>query len=112
MRWRVYYDDRPPFSDVDGSPDLAPVWGVQAIVQTHPEVGREIEHRKDCYVWTVDGWWGVDERGFYDYLTRPGWKRVLFGRTVPNQVYERCFRQAIDDPDFPRKSAFTPREAS
>jgi hypothetical protein len=109
MRWRIYYDDGSTFSDEDGGPDEAPALGVQIITVADSSLdpdntGRRVWDGRDYYWWTDSEWVGGDLFGFYDYLARPGWKRVLFGRTIPARTYIEVRRRALSDPDFPRYS--------
>lgn len=76
--WRIYYDTGETY---DGPIETAPAWGVIAVV---------------C---APDVWHGGDYVGLIDYLARPGWKRVLFGRLVPNDVFEKVSGAAAHDPD-------------
>ncbi len=45
-------------------------------------------------MWRGDLWVGVDLFGLWDYLATDGWKRVLFGRTIPNAPYQEIYRRA------------------
>lgn len=108
--WRVYYDDGATFV---GAPEDAPTHGVISIVMPDPDVGRLVLTKFDYYCWWPDRdqpWDGHDIVGLIDYLGLPGLKRVLFGRSVPNEVYNRVYEAAAGDEDFPLKSASHPRE--
>lgn len=112
--WRVYYSDGSTYSDADGPIQDAPALGVQAIVQRDPNphgTGRFVVHGGgqrpnrvpiDYYCWDDSQgiWAGTDLFGLWDYLQRPGWKRVLFGRTIADETYQRIIMAAGDDPDF------------
>jgi hypothetical protein len=101
--FRVYYGDG---STYDGEVADAPALGVQVIVEPDARVGRVLWQRKDYY-WFSDGHWsGGDIFGLFDYLARPGMKRVLFGRSVHAATFDDILQQAIDDPDFAPKSAW------
>lgn len=110
--WRVYYDDGTTYDDGDGPPGQAPKQGVICTVHRDAEVGRQIITHYDFYWWNADAgcWWGGDIFGLWDYLTRPGEKVVLFGRSVPNDHYREIHRRAVEDADFPRKSAWKDTE--
>ena len=68
--------------------------GVQAIAQRDDDpgdayaVGRELLFDADYYCWrfatpeTTGRWFRCDLYGLFDYLRRPGWKKVLAGRTA------------------------------
>jgi len=110
--WRVYYDNG---NTHDGDPWLAPSWGVLCIVEADPEHGKRIVQGRDFYVWDDKGdgywhWWEADQYGLIDYLARPGPRKVLFGRMVPNSIWQRVFDRAYNDPDFPPKAAWGPYE--
>lgn len=108
--WAIYYDDSSRYTDADGAPEDAPARGVIAIAQEHPEVGRVTLTRDDFYWWMGDdGWYGGDIFGLWDYLCTPGWKRVLFGRSVPDERYHAIVEQATEDDYLPSKSARHPR---
>ena len=89
-------------------PELMPERGVQAIVQSNDAVGWYAITGYDYYVWIDGQWAGVDVFGLWDYLARPGWKRVLFGRTLLNEEYERIYQEALKD--MGAKSTFLPGE--
>lgn len=77
--------------------------GVQAIVQDHDGVGREIVTSADYYVRDGDGWRGVDINGLFDYLLdHPD---VAFGRTVSQEEYNAVMREVSAD-----KHGYTPHE--
>lgn len=117
--YRVYYDDG---STYDGPPEQAPERGVQCIVHKDPMQGRYIlmgvqaadperpapsPGQFGYYCWHVDetgrGYWDIhDINGVWDYLASPGWKRVLFGRSIPNEQFLEIHSRADQDPDFPQ----------
>jgi len=101
----IFYDDRAPYT---GRPEVAPERGVQAIVQADPDVGWYCITGKDYYVWLGDEWQGVDAFGLFDYLATPGWKRVLFGRMVRAEEYDRIYAKALAA--MGAKSAYKPDE--
>lgn len=109
ISWRVYYDDGSTF---DGPPEDTPTTGVIAIVQPDPDHGRMVLSRWDYYDFHDNGqWWGHDIFGLFDCLTRPGWKRVLFGRTIETARFRQIVARAEADPDFATRSARYPTEA-
>jgi hypothetical protein len=110
MRWRVYYGDGGRFGDPDGAATDTPGLGVVAITQTDPENGRYVLAGDGYYWWEHDRWWSGDLLGCWDYLTRPGPRKVLFGRQVPNDRYQEILRIADTDPEFPARSAWQPGE--
>lgn len=108
--WRIYYDDLPPFDNSTGPPEDSPALGVQVIVQPHAQAGRELLRLSDYYWWEAGRWWRGDIFGLWDYLQRPGWKVVRFGRTIETERHEAIYQMAKADPDFPPKSARLPGE--
>lgn len=109
IEWKVYYGDGSSISDIQTDAHLIPGRNVVCIVNKHPEVGMQIVTRHDYY-WFDKIWFGGDLFGLYDYLLTPGWKKVLFGRTIPTEQYEDIVKLALTDEDFPAKSAKLPRE--
>ena len=110
MLWRIYYDDGTTFSSADGPAEESPALGVQAIVQPDSEVGRTVDAKREYYWWIDDRWDGGDIFGLFDYLARPGVKVVRFGRSMTNAGFRAVYQAAVNDPDFPRKSATRPGE--
>lgn len=90
LLWRIYYDDGTTYDNLDGPPEEAPRLGVQAVVTLH------------------NLWYGGDRIGYLDYMFRPGWKIVLFGRLIDNEKYAKIKKQALSDTDFPMSP---PKEA-
>lgn len=83
-KWRIYYANGSTYSDLDGPPEFAPVRGVISIAM--------IPH--------VPTWNGGDLYGRIQYELEPGWKKVLWGQTVPNRDFVKISGRAADDPDF------------
>jgi len=110
--WRVFYADGVTYSDADGPTEDAPGQGVLVIAQADPDVGRELRYGSDFYVWDGGRWLGVDQFGLWDYLARPGWRKVLAGRTVGPREMEEAYRAALEDPSLPAKTARLPDEVS
>jgi hypothetical protein len=46
----------------------------------------------------------VDKFGLFDYLIEPGFKVVLFGRTLTDDEYRAVWDKVCRDPDLPPKS--------
>ena len=101
-RWAIYYDDGTWASSAVTFPPALVKVGVVTIRQ---EVERAPGHMDIVHVngfdfyWPNDEdnrWWGGDIFGLWDYLTQPGKKIVLFGRSVPavawNQVLDLAKR--------------------
>lgn len=110
MEWRIYYSNGSTYSDRDGAIEDAPGDGVLAIVENDSLVGRSIYSGTDWY-WRLDGqWMGGDIDGMKTYLRRKGWKKVLEGESVPNNVWREIFDLVLNDPGFKRKSAWHKHE--
>ena len=110
--WRIWYEGGSSYSNLDGSPFDAPPDGVMVIAVRAPAIGRQLFANRDYYWWdTIESFWfGGDIFGLYDYLRRPGPRKVLFGRMVRNEEYQLCAQLALDDPSLPVKSARHPSE--
>jgi hypothetical protein len=107
MNWRVYYGTGEAIDSDQSSLEDLPALDVQAVVyrdrNPESETGRVVVHRFDFYWWDEPDWYGGDLFGLFDYLSRPGLKKVLFGRTMPRtEDYGRIIARAADDPDFVR----------
>lgn len=103
--FRIYYADREPWS---GDPYFAPALGVLVIVEYDHDHGRRLVAGKDYYVWDgpLGRWWTVDYPGLLDYLIRPGPRRALFGRAVPNEQWYAAMKAADIDPLFPERTGY------
>lgn len=110
IRWVVWYDDGSSFTDADGEPHEAPRWGVQVIAAYSADHGRVLNHGKDFYWRDGDEWLGGDIVGLIDYLTRPGNKIVLVGRSVPPAQFGRILEAANRDDRLPPRSSYSPLE--
>lgn len=84
LSWRVYYLDGSTFDSSRGGPQDAPASGVLSIAMLRDAP-----------------WYGGDQWGLMQYLLEPGWKRVLFGRSVTDELFHQVSQRAADDPDFP-----------
>lgn len=110
--WKIYYEGRKTYSNLDGPPELAPKRRVQVIGVAEYATGQRIERENDYYVWAPErgGWRGCDQFGLYDYLIDPGFKIVLFGKMLSNDEYKEIFQMAVNDPDLPKRSAYLKEE--
>ena len=112
MKWKIFYPDGASYSSDDGDPALAPKRGVQAIAVTDSMIGRRIERSENFYIWTPanGGWRGADKFGLFDYLIDPGYKIVLFGRTLSEDEYRKIWDRVSNDSDLPPRSAVSSSE--
>lgn len=100
--FRIYYDGGATYDD---DPFNAPCFGVLLIVENDFDHGRRIVSNGDYYVW--DGrWWNKDFIGLIDYLQTPGPKKVVMGRMVANDEFNRVYAIANEDTDFPNRTAY------
>jgi len=111
VAWKIYYGSGVTYGPTSGPLEDAPALNVQAIAVADPTLGRFIWSQRDFYWWDAGQWFGGDIFGLWDYLARPGWRKVLFGRSLVRAEFERVMHQALADPDLPAKSAWDEREA-
>jgi len=111
LHWKIFYSDS-SYTDQDGSPENAPKRDVQAIAVEDEVAGRRIERSENHYIWVPDRgcWRGVDKFGLYDYLIDPGYKVVLFGRTLSEEEYSAAWTRIAKDDYLPAKSAILRNE--
>lgn len=104
IKWRIYYGNGFIF---DGEPNKAPKRNVQVIIQTDVEIGREILIKYDFYLWVKDKWLGVDQFGLFDKLFDNNTQSLiaLAGRMLTITEYKEIYKKALNDSDFPNKSA-------
>jgi hypothetical protein len=108
MEWKIYYANS-TYSDEDGPLQDAPSLGVQGIAVADDVVGRAVLWRYDYY-WHEGRWFGGDIFGLWDYLARPGLKKVGFGRSLTNEQWNEVVKRVLEDPALPPKSGWTPDE--
>lgn len=90
--WRIYYDDGTVFADTDGSPEDAPMDGVQAIVEWKANGNVLVLEGHEYYWWTGDCW----AQGGLNSLER--WLRafapgVKFGRFTRDAIHKKIMRE-------------------
>lgn len=109
--WKVYYGDGTARSSHEYEPQNLPSRGVQAIVQPDVANGFRVL-TKDYYFWSREDerWYASDSFGLWDYLAQPGWKTVLFGRSITEAEFEAVYRDALNDELFDEKTGFRERE--
>lgn len=112
FRWRIWYGDETIFDARNGTAYEAPARNVQLITNANQDHGWYACRVNDYYWYRpeTDSWMGGDIFGLFDYLIEPGVKRVLFGRTIADDVYDRIFSKALKDPDLPTKTGWRPDE--
>jgi len=105
IRWRIYYSGGVTFDSSQGSPDDAPAFGVQVILQFGDrDRRRESISNADYYVYTPSGFWvGSDLMGVIDRLAnRVPFSGLLVGRWDPRDEFLEILRTSEQDPDFPQ----------
>ena len=115
MEWRIYYGDGSTYDSSQGPPASASGYNVQAIIQpdrSRPggNVGTVVLHLHDWYYYRRDSgmWCGGDLTGLLDQLlSRSPIEAVCQGRLIPRNQFDQIIARAMNDPDFPRKSART-----
>lgn len=106
LRWRIYYGDGTVYDP--GNPFDAPAQNVQMIANGDRNHGWSLARSNDYYWYEedLDEWNGGDIFGLWDYLTRPGHKKVLFGRTILTEEFQAILTRAVNDPDIPQKTGW------
>ncbi len=107
ISFRIYYSNDTVY---EGEPEEAPGTGVIAIVQKDEDVGRVVLHGDHVYCWHEDGWCGHNILGWHLCAAQSGWKKVVFGVTIPKTKYLFILHKATKDEGFPVKSARLPIE--
>jgi len=104
LRWRIYYGDGSTFDNLQGSPDEAPPFGVQFIVQIYADdKKRDTLKQADYFVMLESGTWvGSDITGILDKLIhRIPFTGLLVGRWIEVEDYEALQLKVARDKDFP-----------
>lgn len=114
IEWLLKYADGSEFSNLDGEPWEAPRWGVQFVYYLDDVVGVATEQSPiGFWGWLGDRWVGFwDHMGFWDYLGNHKRSPVipLFGRTLPDEEWERRTQEEAEWKMGVDKSAWRPRE--
>lgn len=112
MKWRVYYGDGTVISDSDADLYDLPGRDVQVVLEVDPDHGWRM-HRSSDFYWHDNGHWVCGEIfGLWDYLTRSGPKKVLFGRTISRDEWQEIWLRATSDTTLPPKSGQWPGEVT
>jgi len=108
MRWKIYYGNNTSYSDLDGVAWNAPALNVQAVVVSDENHGWYVCRAVDYYWYfpEEDRWYCGEIFGLWDYLSSPGQKRVLFGRTIGDKEYQTILDKAMNDPELPPKTGW------
>lgn len=110
--WRIYYSDGSTFDSLDGAPESAPPFSVQAIVQKDRVFGRRILRMVDYFAFSPKEQRWLDLFDASAVIVRslrdPG-LIIKSGEYINERQYEEILKKATNDPDFPGKA---PRERS
>lgn len=110
IHWKIYYADGSTFSNLDGSWEDAPAWGILGIVIKSKETGWSIVSGGDFYVMTEDGEIiNIDRLGFADYIVNV-FRKAKVGRMVGREEWLRLSKTANQDKDFAVKTGYLPFE--
>lgn len=113
LNWKIFYEDRSTFSNLDGPAYSAPKRGVIAVVERAHSIGYVVHKRGDFYLfnpaWDEPRWRMMDISGFWDYMFEPGLKCILFGRYASNDRYNEVM---IVAEEFGQKHTWTLNEIS
>ncbi len=104
--WAIFYGDRLVYSNLDGPVEGVPKLNTQIVLQKSDRVEWEMIRSSDYYVWRDTFWRGVDIFGLFDYLSQPGSKVVLFGRTILNSEFDLIYRRVKSLRSLGRKQKF------
>lgn len=117
MKWKVYYSNGTTISDHELTPFSIQVrTGVQVIIVADDESGWRTVTGSDFYIWDIRNgdegprWYPANSYDLAFYLSRPGYKCVLFGEFVNKKRYREIMNQALNDPDFGEKSTWGAEE--
>ena len=96
-KWRLYYGDGTTWSPMDGTPEEAPGCNVMCVAYYDDDNRRKLAHSADYYWFDAGRWMGGDLFGLWDYLSRPGFKIVKFGRMIGDVNYRHVMGVATND---------------
>lgn len=103
MKWRIYYGDGTTY-DGETQEDAfnAPTKNVQLTKQeADNERGHSIRHGSDFHCWEGFRWGGKDREGLVDYIIHhQGPQKILLGREIHDETYQKICRQAVKDGCF------------
>lgn len=84
MAWVIFYEGEETHSSFDREEPFG--WGVLAVVQDHPDVGKQLVTSTDYYVLRDGRWVGVDLAGLLDHVVNV-LHVALVGRMVQDREY-------------------------
>ena len=109
MKWKIYYHDGSSYSDKDGFVQNAPGWGALIIAQEDQEpgnynIGRRYLFGEDYFCWEGWGWTSRNITGREFYLAQPGWKKIVNGTVVLDEIFYKVKKAAEEDNYLPIRS--------
>ena len=116
LKWLVYYDDETHISSDDTTIENLECSGVVFVVMEDPDSGRQVLIG-DYYVYdnlSGEGWrfYPCDLFGLFDYLIRPGLKKVLFGRWVGSCLWNKLYNASEANDILPQRNSYHVNERS
>lgn len=110
IEWAVIYGDRSVFTNLDGSWEEAPAWGVQAIIYRSAETGWSIATAEDYFIRLPDGeFLPINENALQDYVANV-WKLAKVGRRIGNHEYAQIHGLALELMGDVKKTGYLKRE--
>lgn len=91
--WCIFYDDGSTFSSKDGPAEMAPLDGVQAIVEWLSNGSPQIHEGCEFYFWTGDCW-AYGAQSSLERWLRKELPKVKYGRFTSNAVHKAAVRAA------------------
>lgn len=105
--FKVYYRDG---STYVGPPENTPILSVVGIVEFDKNHGRRIVAHGDYYTWMGGKWMSCGYDSMIAYMNEPGWKKYLVGVQLFGEDWNRMWNIMENDPDFPKRTAYYPKE--
>jgi hypothetical protein len=103
MEWKVYYYDGTTYV---GPLEEVPIYNVLVIGQSDPQHGRKLVMGGDYYIFDdVTGWVSCDSVTVWQYMARPGLKKVLLGVMADEERWQETVKRARQDTLFPEQTA-------
>ena len=104
--WIAVYADLTYFSNLDGSWEDAPAWGIQAIIYKSKETGWSILSGGDHFHRLPNGEFiPLDDDGLVDYAANV-WKTIKVGRQLSREEFNKVMRLAHAIMGADNKSAY------
>ncbi len=94
VKWKIWYDNRKPFSSDDGSPEKAPLDGILVVVQMRENGIRQILQTSDYYFFDGKEWRSGQIQDLEKWLRKelPG---VKYGRQTDDETWQKAKEEAL-----------------